>query len=319
MISIIVPVYNSASFLDKCISSVVSQTSRDIEILLIDDGSTDGSGEICESWSKIDSRINVIHQDNSGVSAARNRGIEAARGEFIMFLDSDDAICPDSCYRLETYQKEHNSDCVVFGAFQDSGTVWMLQNEIEYNCLFDFQKDFVRLLETELLSPVWNKLYKKDYIKHKFIESMSFGEDLVFCLDYISQCNKINFVPWSCYLHNNLNEYSITHTFRINQINDIEQWRTSILDFAENNDCSEGLFSKYVKDVMLWLKRFYASNEYKRRFKKKFIKQWYEHSYLREISAISRLPYSDLFILRCLQWQLWLLPYFILRIKHIFK
>lgn len=319
MISIIIPVYNSTRFLDRCIESVVSQTYRDIEILLVDDGSTDNSGEICDIWEKIDTRINVIHQVNSGVSAARNHGLKLAKGEYVMFVDSDDALREDTCCLLDSYQKDNDADCIVFGALQDSASVWAPMNEKKYDSFNLFLHDFSSLIDTELLSPVWNKFYKKDYIKQAFQESVSFGEDLIFCLGYLKQCKRICFVPWLCYLHNNLNEHSITHTFKLEQINDIEQWQTSILDFGENNVYSEGLFRKYVKDVMLWLKRFYASNQYKRRFKKVFIKQWYENSYLREISTISLLSYSDLFILRCLQWQLWLLPHFFLRVKHFFK
>ncbi|MBQ7815737.1 MAG: glycosyltransferase, partial [Oscillospiraceae bacterium] len=95
MISVIVPVYNTEKFLDKCIESISKQTFDDFEIILVDDGSTDKSGQICDTWAHKDNRVKVIHKQNAGVSAARNNGIAAAKGEYIAFVDSDDTVSPD--------------------------------------------------------------------------------------------------------------------------------------------------------------------------------------------------------------------------------
>ena len=101
MITVIVPIYNSSSFLDKCISSVLSQSYADFELLLINDGSTDNSGEICDSYAQKDSRVRVIHKINGGVSSARNIGLDEAKGEWITFVDSDDWVHEDFCKRKD--------------------------------------------------------------------------------------------------------------------------------------------------------------------------------------------------------------------------
>jgi len=94
LISVIVPVYNVAEYLNTCISSIINQTYPNLEILLIDDGSTDSSGQLCDAWEKKDGRIQVIHKENGGLSDARNTGLKAASGEWIIFVDSDDFIYP---------------------------------------------------------------------------------------------------------------------------------------------------------------------------------------------------------------------------------
>ena len=100
--SIIIPVYNPAEYLEKCLTSVMSQSYKNCEIILIDDGSTDGSGEICQKFKEKDSRIHLIRQENKGLSAARNRGLEVAQGEYITYIDSDDYV--DAFYLETLYQ-----------------------------------------------------------------------------------------------------------------------------------------------------------------------------------------------------------------------
>ena len=319
MISIIVPVYNNSLFLDECVKSVLSQTYYDWELILVDDGSTDDSGEICDSWTMKDDRIRTIHQINAGVSAARNRGILESKGDYLMFLDSDDALHKETCFCLINYQNDSHADCIVFGSKQVSGNLWIPEEEITYDSLADFKKDFEKILLSELLSPVWNKFYKRELIKSHFPKDMSFGEDLVFSLNYLKQCERICFVPWPYYFHNNLNDHSITHTFRKSQIYDIERWQTTILQFLDKGSESRSLYSKYIKDVMLWLKRFYASNEMGRKEKKNFLKQWYRQSYLKKLTPERRLPIVERFILWCLRWNLWLLPDTLLTIKYRLK
>ena len=104
LISVVVPVYNVKQYLDDCMHSIVNQTYENIEIILVDDGSTDGSGELCEEWKGKDSRIRVIHQENGGLSAARNTGIEHAKGSYIAFVDSDDWVSEEYIEKLYEYK-----------------------------------------------------------------------------------------------------------------------------------------------------------------------------------------------------------------------
>ncbi len=317
LVSIIVPVYNSAGFLDKCINSLVSQTYHNLEIILVNDGSVDNSGEICNRWSLCDTRIKVIHQSNMGVAAARNRGITAARGDYLMFLDSDDSLSLDACARVVEYAESHAADCVVFGFLQESGSVWAPSSECVYETLDEFKKDFVVWLNSELLSSSVNKLYKRERVVTPFPEGMSFGEDLMFSLNYIKLCDRISFVPWPIYLHNNLNESSLTHTMRVDRILDIERWQTEILQFIGNESVIWNAYDKYLRDVLFWIKRFYASFEVSKSEKRSFLRQWYKNSHLKGLSLTNQLGMVDRFIIVCLKLRLWLLPSRILNIKHI--
>lgn len=114
IVSVIVPVYNCKDYLERCIKSILTQSYQHIQLILVDDGSTDGSGEICDYYASQDSRVQVIHQVNSGVSAARNRGMNAATGEFLYFVDSDDAIVKDAI-EIAVRSFEEDVDAVFFG------------------------------------------------------------------------------------------------------------------------------------------------------------------------------------------------------------
>lgn len=120
-ISVIVPVYNTAPYLPECIRSILAQTHKNLEILLIDDGSTDGSGEICEAFARRDSRIRVFRQENRGPSAARNLGLDAARGQYISFVDSDDMMAPGMLGNLLKSLKESDADMALCNLLRDGG------------------------------------------------------------------------------------------------------------------------------------------------------------------------------------------------------
>ena len=113
MISIIIPVYNSALYLERCVDSILNQTYRDLEVILVDDGSTDGSGDICDRYAFVDSRVKIIHTENRGVSVARNTGMSMAHGEYLSFIDSDDWIDPRFCELLYNALEEKGCDMAM--------------------------------------------------------------------------------------------------------------------------------------------------------------------------------------------------------------
>ena len=161
-VSVIIPVYNVEKYLQRCFDSVVNQTLKDIEIILVNDGSTDSSGEMCDRLAKTDNRVKVIHKENGGLSDARNVGIEAAKGEFLSFIDSDDYVVPDMLEYLYT-------NAVSSGAQIATGTMRMVKNGQGKT-----NSDFVpavfspeQALENALYGPVsslsvCNKIFKKD-------------------------------------------------------------------------------------------------------------------------------------------------------------
>lgn len=113
-ISVIIPVYKVEPYLDACVASVAAQTFSDLEILLVDDGSPDGCPALCDAWAQKDPRVRVIHRENGGLSAARNTGIDAATGQFLAFVDSDDLLEPDTLRRAYEAQRQHDADLVIF-------------------------------------------------------------------------------------------------------------------------------------------------------------------------------------------------------------
>lgn len=113
LVSIIIPIYNIERYLDRCIASVANQTHKDLQIILVDDGSTDQSAEICDTWAIKDSRITVIHQENGGVSIARNRGLDAANGEYVLWVDSDDYIAPETVSKMLHVLEHSDVDMVI--------------------------------------------------------------------------------------------------------------------------------------------------------------------------------------------------------------
>lgn len=170
MISVILSIYNAEDCLERCVNSVLRQSFRNIEIILIDDGSTDQSNILCDEYAKNDSRIKVVHKKNGGVSSARNKGLEIASGEYIMFLDSDDTFAPHACEVLLKIITEKKADCVICGTKEPDGNKWAPSKNLDYTSFDDFKNDFTEWLDTELLSPIWNKIYKRENISKLFCD-----------------------------------------------------------------------------------------------------------------------------------------------------
>jgi len=177
-VSVIVPVYNVEPYLRRCIDSLINQTLQNIEIILVDDGSTDGCGHICNEYATKDSRIHVTHQKNAGLSEARNAGIDRAKANYLMFVDSDDWVEPDFCKIPLTIAKEQHADLVMF-QFRD------LNNGIERNRHDAFSEGIKT--EVEALSLIfggvglaaWSKLYHRDlFRKNRYPKGMVY-EDVV--------------------------------------------------------------------------------------------------------------------------------------------
>lgn len=190
LISVVVPVYNCSRFLDVCINSLINQDYKNLEIILINDGSKDNSLEICKKYEKIDNRIIVIDKENGGVSNARNVGLSIAQGDYILFVDADDFLDEKYVSTLYNLAGDNDSKSLVMcnikkfkkGKMNNSSEIITDKNVIyESNDFFKFYID-------NLLNPPYCKLYDRSTILNnniKFNESVSLGEDLLFNLDYI--------------------------------------------------------------------------------------------------------------------------------------
>lgn len=192
MISIVIPVYKSEKTLGGCLESLMAQTYEEIEMICVVDGSPDRCGEICQEYAKKDSRIKVVQRNNGGVSSARNRGIEEAAGDYVMFVDSDDTVTPDYCEKMWFACKETGADLVICGFNH-----WFVGRKVE-KCpkdpgvyeTADYGETFLKLYQDGFLNMPWNKLFKKE-LAVRFDTSLSLGEDLLFNMDYLERCQKI--------------------------------------------------------------------------------------------------------------------------------
>lgn len=190
MISVIIPVYNCIRTLDKCIEAICAQTIEDWELLLVDDGSTDGSDRLCDRFASEDARIHAFHKPNGGVSSARNMGLDHAKGEYVMFCDSDDWVEPEWCEQLYLAEIENPSCQPICNYFRSAPDRETINREAQCQALEEriAKEDFFSLNQYELLGIPWNKIFRRTILEEnhiRFRPELSLGEDLVFNLDYL--------------------------------------------------------------------------------------------------------------------------------------
>lgn len=246
MVTVIVPVYNCEASIEKCVESIRKQTYSDLEIILVDDGSCDNSGAICDMLQKEDTRIKVIHKKNGGVSSARNTGIENAKGDYIQFVDSDDYIVGTMTEKLvETIERNHTQIAIC-------GYTKIIGNQREENIPTEMTSVSIEMMDRNnpalikrfLLNSPCNKLYITAYIKNKFREDISLGEDLLFNLSYFSLIDKVSFVAEGlyCYIEK---ENSLTTGYREDKLEISEFLWKELKNFAEQHKWS----LKTIQDI----------------------------------------------------------------------
>ena len=190
-VSIIVPVYNAEKVIRRCIESVLKQDYTCFELILVNDGSTDNSGKICDEYGAKDSRIRVIHKNNTGVSDTRNLAMASAKGEFLQFLDSDDWITPDATRLLVTTAQENQCDMVIADFYRVVGSRVSHKGDIQENVLLTREEFATHMMENPAnfyYGVLWNKLYRKNIIEeyHLSMDSeISWCEDFMFNMEYI--------------------------------------------------------------------------------------------------------------------------------------
>lgn len=222
IISIVVPVYNSEMYLQKCIESILSQTFSNIQLILVNDGSSDNSYDICYKYSKLDNRIKLISIQNQGVSNARNIGIKNANGKYIMFCDSDDYVECNWCELLYN-SIEKNKDSLVICGYKiiDKKSIPNKSNNIIFNKNHSKniinKKEFFSIYEKSLLNNPINKIYLRDIIVDNnilFKKDLSLGEDLIFNLEYLKYVSEeiviLNKTP---YYYINRNSESLNNKY----------------------------------------------------------------------------------------------------------
>ncbi len=199
-VSIVIPIYNASKYLNKCLESVINQTYQNIEIILVDDGSKDNSGEICDVFAKKDNRIIVIHQKNCGVSTARNNGIKKASGKYVSFIDSDDMVHPDYITKLVNKLDGNNLSICQIDNFHDS----VIYDDNERETIKLDKIHFIELCKFLLLNTPCCKLYDMNIINKNniyFDSNLSLGEDLLFNLVYLKYVDNITITNQKLYYY----------------------------------------------------------------------------------------------------------------------
>lgn len=216
LISVIVPVYRAEKYLPRCINSILNQTYKNFELILVDDGSPDNSGKICDDYALKDNRIKVIHKENGGVSSARNAGIDVANGEYINFIDSDDWVPLDSLEILLNAIVENNADLSVGG--YESRELKIVNNSLPYKTIlldenFLVDASELKILDSGHFHSSCCKLFKKQIIKSANINfnlSIKQGEDCLFVREYLLNSKKIITLNQNVYYYNLINDFSAT-------------------------------------------------------------------------------------------------------------
>ena len=215
LISIIVPVYNVERYLPRCIESILKQTYTNFELILVDDGTPDRSGIICDRYAEKDSRIKVIHKSNGGVSTARNAGIDAANGEWITFVDSDDWVSANYLMMLLKSAESEGSDLSV-GVLERRHfniTARSHKRVIDTQVLNDI--NILLLFDDLIFLGPWVKLFSREIINRqniRFRSGIAIGEDAIFVVEYMTHCKRISMSDQPIYHYNDLNATSVTHT-----------------------------------------------------------------------------------------------------------
>ena len=203
LISIIVPVYNVDKYLSKCLDSIINQTYSELEIILIDDGSVDKSGNICDEYADKDKRIKVMHKKNEGVSVARNIGLEMATGEYIGFVDGDDYIAPDMFEKLYNNLIDNSADVSICDFYFVKNGTNKKASQGKLNVVLKRQNAMKELLLGRLFAGhLWNKLFKSDIAKKiQFAKDIYVYEDLLFVWNYLKECDNVHYTSDALYYY----------------------------------------------------------------------------------------------------------------------
>lgn len=203
LVSIIVPVYNTGEYLAHCLESLIAQTHQNIEIILVDDGSTDGSSDVCDEFADRDSRIRVIHQKNAGVSSARNAGLKAASGAFLTFVDSDDLLVPIALETAMRYLRENDADMVTYGWQK---LCYDAAETEEVFAPFEVCTDIPTVIREILMNYSaygggypWNKLWRRDSGVCEFAPELYYFEDLEWVIRMLLRIRKFVVCPECLY------------------------------------------------------------------------------------------------------------------------
>ena len=283
MVSIILPVYKVEQYLDECVQSVLKQTYTDIEVIMVDDGSPDNCGRMCDAYAKSDPRVKVIHKNNEGLGLARNSGLEVATGEFVLFVDSDDWLELNAVEVLVNCMEHNHSDLVVFGfnkVRKSAGTSIRIC-KVDAEEVYDNKDTIISGILCPVLGPssrkgekagremcVWTNLYRKSIIDKynlRFVSEREYlTEDLFFNISYFLKIQKAVMIP-ECLYNYRYNEVSLSNAFRPNKVQLLQKMTEQVLELiaAENIPETAGcrIERSYIKRLRYSMMQILASRQ----------------------------------------------------------
>lgn len=249
-ISVIIPVFNAGEFLDECLSSLLKQTFKDFEAILVNDGSTDNSLDIMRKRAKKDARIKIIDQRNTGVSHARNTGLSVAKGEYIIFMDADDYLMHNQVLENIHSTGIKGHDVIMYNITYEGKRVTYPLEAGVYKTENNLDKFLFNMIKEEHLNSPCNKLYRKEILdKHKirFDKNIKIGEDLLFNIEYFKRCNSVYYLNDNFYFYRTSNTLSVTSTYKKNKYLDLMFVNDALIRWAKPRSKKLVNISKYIR------------------------------------------------------------------------
>ncbi|MDB5176814.1 MAG: hypothetical protein JWN75_482 [Candidatus Saccharibacteria bacterium] len=266
MFSVIVPVYNAEKYLSKCLASIVEQTYRNIEIIVVNDGSTDGSLEIMKDFARIDSRIIIIDQSNRGVSASRNKGLSLAEGKYVLFVDADDYFWSQKAIQIINHNMENiSSTCLLMFNVHEEANNKSFSLLDKYYADKDYLNILATLVKNEKINSPFNKVYNNSIIKtHRimFNHKVRIGEDLLFNIEYLKHCHSMQTISETLYFYRKSDDFSATRKYLENKYKDLMLVNNEMQSWFEPIDSNLIGVSKYIrlKNILSCLRDLYHSD-----------------------------------------------------------
>lgn len=260
-LSVIIPVYNKAEYINDCIESLLKQDFNNFEIVAIDDGSTDESGDLCDKWAEKDQRIQVIHKENGGVTAARRMGVESAKGEYIVFVDADDKLLPNALRILYQAITNNNADEVIarFQTMTGNRSPIVFEGEIK-----DLKPLLKAIIEWRNHFPIlWAVIYRKSILDDCLLTPREIieGEDLLMQIQILMKRPKVYFIKDCVYAYNVGLPNNRKHTLELARLYD-DILRKSIASQWEELRNSFTLHQIKEYEIFLLKKQYYVRNDY---------------------------------------------------------
>lgn len=260
MISIIVPVYNAELTIQRCIDSICTQTFSDYELILINDGSCDSSGDICDKYAESDSRIVVIHKENEGVSSARNAGLKYARGEWVTFVDADDEVAPCYLDNLISNGADGVDLVISYSTIVDqNGQIVTIENYPSETVSNDTFSVMFEKYDMNWHTAPWSKLFRRSLIADnnlRFCEQMHIGEDALFLYSYFLVSKQIKIVGNADYLYYAYNNASLTK--RVNSVDSELLSYNKIYEVVDKLISMKGIQEEAAVSKLMWVKGYYS-------------------------------------------------------------